>query len=61
MINCDLFSWHRTIGGYVKDRKWIEEAEHLKTMIKNNCPDVKVRFSSSLSFANVEQQFVQLL
>lgn len=35
----------RTIGGYVKDRKWAEEAEEVKAMIKKNCPDVQIEES----------------
>jgi hypothetical protein len=33
----------RTIGGYVKDRKWAEEADHVKKMIKEKEGDIQVR------------------
>jgi hypothetical protein len=33
----------RTIGGYVKDRMWAEEAELVKQMIKKNSPETEVR------------------
>ena len=49
------------IGGYVEDQMWIKEAEHLKTMIKNNSLDVEVQFSWFVSFANIVQQLVQVL
>ena len=32
----------RIIGGYVKDRKWAEEAEHVKKMIKEKEGDIQV-------------------
>jgi hypothetical protein len=33
----------RTIGGYVKDRKWAEEADHVKKMINEKEGDIQVR------------------
>ena len=32
----------RTIGGYVKDRKWAEEADHVKKMIKEKEGDIQI-------------------
>jgi len=42
-INNNLLIVFRTIGGYVKDRKWAEEADHVKKMIKEKEGDIQVR------------------